>query len=73
MLATGLAGRLRAGGVEVVGPVACVQDALALITAGSALDAALLDARLDDSWVGPISAALEQIGVPLVLVSSQDA
>lgn len=73
MLATDFVGRLRAGGGVVVGPVTSVQDALELIAATLALDAALLDASLGDGWADPISAALARCGVPLVVVSGQDA
>lgn len=73
MIATGFVGRLRSGGVEVVGPVASVRDALALIATEPALHAALLDDGLDDDWADPIADVLARLGVPLVFVSSQDA
>lgn len=72
MMATNFAGRLRDNRVEVVGPVASVQDALALIAAGAALDAALIDVALNDGRADPIADALRERGVPVVFVSSDD-
>ena len=73
MLATDFVDRLKRNGVEVVSPVASVQDALELIGAKAPLDAALLDASLDEAWTSPIAAALERLGVPVVLITGQHA
>ncbi len=68
MAATDFVARLRSGGIDVVGSVTSVQEALALIATAGALDAALIDVNLDDGRADPIAAALRERGVPLVLV-----
>ena len=53
-------------GVEVVGPVPSVADALALIEAGAEMDAAVLDVNLRGEQVYPVADALSARGIPFV-------
>ncbi|MGI4765360.1 MAG: response regulator [Janthinobacterium lividum] len=53
-------------GVTVVGPVPSVAEALALIEAGAAVDAAVLDVNLRGEKVYPVADALSSRGIPYV-------
>ncbi len=53
-------------GVTVVGPVPSVAEALALIEAGAAVDAAVLDVNLRGEKVYPVADALSARGIPFV-------
>lgn len=55
-------------GCEVVGPVATVEEALAVIKDGG-LQGALLDANLNGESSAPIAHALLSIGVPFVVAT----
>jgi two-component SAPR family response regulator len=70
-LARGLAER----GAEVVGPVARVDGALALIEGSrgdDALDGAILDVTLNDESALPIADRLLEAGVPFVFATGYD-
>jgi DNA-binding NtrC family response regulator len=62
---------LREAGCIVVGPVATVRDALALIES-EAIDCAILDINLADGKVGPVAEALVKRGVRFVLATGYD-
>ena len=59
-------------GAEVLGPVATVDKALALIAASSEIDAAVLDVNLRDVMVFPVADALETRGVPFVFATGYE-
>ncbi|MBE7179859.1 MAG: response regulator [Terriglobus roseus] len=65
-IADGLRQMLLGMGVEVVGPVATVDKALALIAASSQIDVAVLDVNLRDVMVFPVADALKMRGVPFI-------
>ena len=59
---------LVADGIEVVAKANSVEQALALIQS-TAIDAALLDPRLDGVWAQPVAEALQAKGVPFLVIS----
>ncbi|MEE7450206.1 hypothetical protein MRF4_21680 [Methylobacterium radiotolerans] len=59
-------------GAEVLGPVATVDEALALVAASSEIDAAVLDINLRDVMVFPVADALEVRGVPFVFATGYE-
>jgi DNA-binding response OmpR family regulator len=67
-LSRGLAER----GAEVIGPVARVDAALALIDAEQPLDGAILDVTLNDASSLPIADRLATAGVPFVFATGYD-
>ena len=73
MIAADLALSLEHYGVEVVGPAGSVEDALALIEADRAIDAAVLDINLGGERVYPVAEALVRRGVPFVFATGYDA
>jgi CheY-like chemotaxis protein len=74
LIAVSLALALEGDGVEVVGPVGSVRDALVLVEAeGSRLDGAVLDINLHDERVYPVADALAARGVPFVFLTGYDA
>lgn len=68
MLADALADGLTALGVQVVGPVGGLEEALAL-AAESELDGAILDINLGGETVFPLADALVARGVPYVFAT----
>jgi ActR/RegA family two-component response regulator len=65
---------LEALGVEVIGPVASVEDALALVEReGGRMDGAVLDINLRGRRVYPVAEALTARGVPFVFATGYDA
>ena len=64
---------LTAKGAQVIGPVASVDGALALIAASPTLDAAVLDVNLRDVMVFPVADALVARGVPFVFATGYDS
>lgn len=68
MLADALADGLTALGVQVVGPVGGLEEALAL-AAASQLDGAILDVNLGGEMVFPLADALAAKGVPYVFAT----
>ena len=73
MLAQDLLEELVVSGAEVLGPVACMADALAVLEAGAAPDLAILDIRLADETVFPVADALRLRGIPFVFATGYDA
>lgn len=61
------------GGIEVVGPVSRVQDALRLLAAAGPLDGAVLDINLGGDMVYPVAEALRARGVAFVFATGYDA
>ena len=59
-------------GAEVLGPVATVAKALALIEVSSEIDAAVLDVNLRDVMVFPVADALTSRGVPFVFATGYE-
>lgn len=59
-------------GCDVAGPVATIEDALAVVNDGG-LDGALLDANLNGDSSAPIAAALTAASVPFVVVTGYGA
>jgi CheY-like chemotaxis protein len=53
-------------GLSVVGPVASVSDALALIDKEPSLDAAVLDINLGGEWSYPVAEKLDRRGIPFL-------
>ncbi|WP_241659500.1 response regulator [Sphingomonas glacialis] len=69
LIALGLAMAVEDLGSDVVGPVATVADALALLAVGG-IDAAVIDANLLDGLVTPVAMLLTEQGVPFVVHSA---
>ena len=67
-IAKGLARSLKAVGANVLGPVATVADALALIEAGP-LDGAVLDINLRGDFVFPVADVLTERDVPFIFAT----
>jgi len=72
LLALGLAEVASDLGAEVFGPVASVDDALALVDKLPELDAAILDINLGDATIFPVADALLARGVPFVFSTASD-
>jgi len=72
IIALDLEGMLRDLGCEVLGPVASVAHALALLGREQP-DAATLDLNLLDGLAAPVAELLAGMGVPFVAVSAYDA
>jgi DNA-binding NtrC family response regulator len=71
-IADGLRQMLLGRGADVVGPVATVDKALALIATSSEIDAAVLDVNLRDVMVFPVADALEMRGVPFIFATGYE-
>lgn len=72
LLALGLAEAATDLGAEVFGPVASVDDALALVHKLPELDAAILDINLGGATIFPVADALRARGVPFVFSTASD-
>lgn len=71
VIALDLEATLRGFGCAVLGPVASVADALALL-GRERPDAALLELDLRDGHAAPLAEALARLGVPFALVTAHD-
>ncbi|WP_267359988.1 MULTISPECIES: response regulator [unclassified Methylobacterium] len=71
-IATEMRRMLSRSGAEVLGPVASVDRALALISSNSAIDAAVLDVNLRDVMVFPVADALTTRGVPFIFATGYE-
>lgn len=60
-------------GCSVVGPAATVQEALSLLEAGAAPEAAVLDLNLAGETSTPVADALASLGVPFVVATGYGA
>ena len=72
LLALGLAEVATDLGADVFGPVASVEDALALVHKLPELDAAILDINLGDATIYPVADALRARGVPFFFSTARD-
>ena len=63
---------LEDAGAWVVGPAACVRDALALLDSES-VDGAALDVSLDDEKVFPVAEALTARDIPFIFTTGYSA
>lgn len=72
MIAELLAEALRAYGMEVIGPAASVEKALALISATPGIDVALVDVNLRGTMSFPVADALRTRGVALAFTTGYD-
>lgn len=63
---------LAAAGAVVLGPVARVADALALLELQPKIDAAILDVNLQGEMVFPVADALTERSVPFIFTSGYD-
>jgi DNA-binding response OmpR family regulator len=72
MLAMHLHDGLCARGIEVVGPVATLGAALALLEPEPDFDAAILDVNLDGEKSYPLAQRLQRVGIPFVFASGYD-
>ena len=69
MAARAMASLLEEWGIEVLGPVATVHDAMDLLNA-SRCDGAVLDISLEGETSEQIAWRLDRLGVPIIFVSS---
>ena len=63
---------LRTAGAEIVGLVACIEEALSLIESGAQIDIATVDMNLRGKSAGPIADALAARDVPFVFMTGAD-
>lgn len=73
MLADDLQTELEDEGAVVIGPVAALADALALIRSAPRIDGAILDANLGGEMVFPAADLLIERQVPIVFTTGYDA
>lgn len=71
-IAEDMACQLEAGGAKVVGPVASVGAAIALIEQAEPIDGAVVDVNLQGVMSWPIADALLQRSVPFVFATGYD-
>ena len=64
---------LEGAGIDVVGPVASVGEARALLAVAGRIDAALLDVNVGTEAIWPVVDLLAAAGVPTVLSTGYDA
>lgn len=69
-IATELSSQLSSTGIDVVGPTANVDDALALISRRPYLSGAVLDIKLGDMNVFPVADELKRLGIPYVFATA---
>jgi CheY-like chemotaxis protein len=72
LIATELSRSLTSMGVEVIGPVPSVADALEHIETSGELDGAVLDINLGAERVFPVADALAKRAVPFVFLTGYD-
>ncbi len=73
LIAEDLREQLLSCGAVVLGPVACVADALALLEDGAVPDMAILDIGLGGGKVYPVADALRRRGIPFVFATGYDS
>jgi hypothetical protein len=71
-LADDLHRHLASLGAEIVGPIAGLDEAEALLKADRAIDAALLDVNVRSEMIFPLARALRSRGVPFVFTTGYD-
>lgn len=72
VLALGITDVLADVGVDVLGPVGAVADALTLVEQVPEIDAAVLDVNLAGETIYPVADALLARGVPFVFASANE-
>jgi CheY-like chemotaxis protein len=72
LVAMTMVDELRSRGWEVVGPVATLEEAQALVADGVHLDAAILDINLRGRWVHGLADELTRRGVPFVVCTGYE-
>src|SRR5436190_13502874 len=74
LIASEMVGWLEAANLEVIGPAASLQEALALVeTHGQRLHGAVLDINVRDERVYPIADKLSSRGVPYIFTTGYDS
>ncbi|WP_245474380.1 response regulator [Mesorhizobium sp. M2A.F.Ca.ET.042.01.1.1] len=73
MIAAELARALEDRGVNVIGPVGSIEDALELLGAEDRIDGAVLDINLRGERAYPIADALREREVPFIFATGYDA
>lgn len=73
IIAADLARTLEERGIDVVGPVGSVEEALELVETGDRLDGAILDVNLGGEKVYRVADALIARAVPFVFATGYDA
>lgn len=68
-LADDLHRHLASLGAEIIGPIAGLDEAEALLKAGAAIDAALLDVNVRSEMIFPLARVLRSRGVPFVFTT----
>src|SRR3712207_1291807 len=71
-IADDMARAFEAGGMEVVGPAASMEDAIQMIEADGPLDGAVLDINLQGEMVFPLADMLVERGIPFVFATGYD-
>lgn len=71
-IALNLTRLLRTHGLEIVGPVATVKEALAVVSAYKRIDAAALDVNLSGETAYPVADALRAKNVPTIFMTGYD-
>lgn len=71
-LADDLHRHLASLGAEIIGPIAGLDEAEALLKADAAIDAALLDVNVKSEMIFPLARALRSRGVPFVFTTGYD-
>jgi len=72
LVAMTMVDELRSRGWEVVGPVATLDEAQALVAEGVHIDAAILDINLRGRWVHSLAEELTRRGVPFVVCTGYE-
>jgi CheY-like chemotaxis protein len=72
LLADDLRRDLEAAGAHVLGPVASVPEALAILSGAERVDAAVLDVNLAGETVFPLAETLRRRGVPFVFATGYE-
>lgn len=72
LIALDIAQMLRERGAEVVGPVARLEDAIALVHKGTCIDGAVLDINLRGKKIYPLAEVLRNAGIPFVFATGYD-
>ncbi len=67
-----IARALACHGIQVIGPVPTLDEALAVLAAGDRIDVAILDINLRGKMVYPVADALVVRGIPFVFATGYD-
>ncbi|WP_233130617.1 response regulator [Sphingomonas jeddahensis] len=72
LLAEDLSHALASAGASVLGPVPTLDEATALISGDTEIDAAILDVNLRGEMIFPVADALKDRGVPFAFATGYD-